>query len=477
MEARTFDEIVEAYRHARAKHDITELIALKADLGAYDTLEARTLSKSIESAIYFNTGDYRSSLTTLFELLEMYTDQGNLKGVSGVTSEIGTTYWRLGDYGLALEFLLRGFAVQEEIGNHEGAAATLNNIGIIYQQTGDYGNALEYYYNALELHQRYGNRHHEANTIGNIGSVYSRLSDFNAALDFKQRALELQHELGDRAGESNNLGGIGSVYMAMKQFDDAENYTRRSLALSSESGLNYIHASYSVQLAELFISTQRLSEARLQLDEHSELYNQFTDVHTKALAVRARMCIEEHKYDDARNLLLQVLEEATARNDRGVVVTAYEYLRDVAKGQSDLESYIFYNEQYQNISSELRGAETTRRVAILEKEREIEAQRRIQERERSILYGALPQHIAERLIKGEEVADHYDEASVIFVDIVGFTTISSTLTSQQVTTLLDAVFGICDEVCQRNNIMKIKTIGDSYLAFTETANSDQRVAN
>jgi len=63
------------------------------------------------------------------------------------------------------------------------------------------------------------------------------------------------------------------------------------------------------------------------------------------------------------------------------------------------------------------------------------------------------------------VNDHYDSAAVLFLDIVGFTTLSSTLSSQQVSALLDTLFGICDAACTNNQVTRIKTIGDSYLAF------------
>jgi len=105
-------------------------------------------------------------------------------------------------------------------------------------------------------------------------------------------------------------------------------------------------------------------------------------------------------------------------------------------------------------------------LTMMEAERGIAKGRTEREKERAILFGALPKEIADRMVRGEEVSDHIDAASVVFVDIVGFTTLSSTLTSQQVTTLLDTVFALCDEACARNGVMKVKTIGDSYMCFS-----------
>jgi class 3 adenylate cyclase len=66
--------------------------------------------------------------------------------------------------------------------------------------------------------------------------------------------------------------------------------------------------------------------------------------------------------------------------------------------------------------------------------------------------------------RGEVVNDHHDNAAVIFLDIVGFTTISDQLSSTEVVQLLESVFTALDAVCKKHDVVKIKTIGDSYMA-------------
>ena len=64
------------------------------------------------------------------------------------------------------------------------------------------------------------------------------------------------------------------------------------------------------------------------------------------------------------------------------------------------------------------------------------------------------------------IADTYDNASVMFLDIVGFTSLASQAPASHLVHLLNAVFERCDAVCDQFDLSKIKTIGDSYLAIS-----------
>ncbi|MFN2614945.1 MAG: adenylate/guanylate cyclase domain-containing protein [Actinomycetota bacterium] len=86
-------------------------------------------------------------------------------------------------------------------------------------------------------------------------------------------------------------------------------------------------------------------------------------------------------------------------------------------------------------------------------------------RSHSLLLNILPQPIIDRLGAGEQtIADRYDDVTVLFSDLVGFTSISSSLDATTLVTQLNAMFSQFDELCARYEVEKIKTIGDAYLA-------------
>jgi adenylate cyclase len=88
------------------------------------------------------------------------------------------------------------------------------------------------------------------------------------------------------------------------------------------------------------------------------------------------------------------------------------------------------------------------------------------ERARSerLLHNVLPVSIAEQLKDdGARIAQHFDEATVLFADIVGFTPLSQELSPKELVTVLDEIFSAFDAVAGRLGVEKIKTIGDAYM--------------
>ena len=90
----------------------------------------------------------------------------------------------------------------------------------------------------------------------------------------------------------------------------------------------------------------------------------------------------------------------------------------------------------------------------------------VAERARSerLLLNVLPQPIAERLKAGATgIAEHYDDVSVCFADLVGFTEHSSVMAADELVALLDQIFSAFDQVAGAEGVEKIKTIGDAYM--------------
>jgi guanylate cyclase len=85
-------------------------------------------------------------------------------------------------------------------------------------------------------------------------------------------------------------------------------------------------------------------------------------------------------------------------------------------------------------------------------------------RSESLLLNVLPAPVAERLKRSEAViADGFEDVTVLFADIVGFTPLSASLTPNEVVTLLNALFTAFDRLVDGCGLEKIKTIGDAYM--------------
>lgn len=87
-----------------------------------------------------------------------------------------------------------------------------------------------------------------------------------------------------------------------------------------------------------------------------------------------------------------------------------------------------------------------------------------QKKSEKLLLNILPQSIAQRLKqKHQPIADAFEEATVLFADIVGFTQLSTQIPPQELVQLLNQVFSAFDARVEQLGLEKIKTIGDAYM--------------
>ncbi len=92
-----------------------------------------------------------------------------------------------------------------------------------------------------------------------------------------------------------------------------------------------------------------------------------------------------------------------------------------------------------------------------------ERERLARENER-LLLNILPAPIAQRLRNGEPlIADRFDDVTLLFADVVEFTRLSSTLSPAELVGVLNEVFSAFDELVDRYDLEKVKTIGDAYM--------------
>jgi adenylate cyclase len=90
------------------------------------------------------------------------------------------------------------------------------------------------------------------------------------------------------------------------------------------------------------------------------------------------------------------------------------------------------------------------------------------ERSEALLANILPASVAERLKDPARniIADKYDDASVLFADIAGFTERASDMPPDQLILFLDKLYGDFDALVDKHDLEKIKVSGDSYMVVS-----------
>ncbi len=471
------------------------------------TPRAEAAALNTLGVLYFNTANYPAALDHYRRAFVLYEQTGNHNGMSNATLNMGVVYQSLGDYSSALEQFCRAQALSEELGDRNGTANATLNIGMLYQSMGEYPSALEYLHRVLSMFEELGNPNRLATATLNIGIVYFRTGSYPQAIEHIQRALSVSEELNNLAGMATCYSNIGAVYGEMGEFPASLQHFQRALVIHQEQGnrskvasdmsdmgtlysrsgdhataLECFRQAIAIQeelgnrvaltnslgsMITVLLDTDQDDEATTLLDQQSTMQMGSPLVQAEYAANRATLSEHRGDLDAAREFLTQALTTVAGSGSRAESSLFHLRLRDLAQKRNDFAGFIEHNAEYQRITEEVRGKDATQKMAVMDAERKAEHVDRERVKERALLYGALPKSVADRMLRGEKVSgDHYDDASVIFADIVGFTQLSEQMSPGDVVNLLEELFTLFDAICERHGVTKIKTIGDSYMCVS-----------
>ncbi len=126
----------------------------------------------------------------------------------------------------------------------------------------------------------------------------------------------------------------------------------------------------------------------------------------------------------------------------------------VAIGVDNADAYRTLSKRNKELKDSLE------KIEVLNKSIEEERQK-----SENLLLNILPRSIADRLKGGEGViADYFPSSTVLFADIVGFSKLTTKIkTPTRLVEILNRIFTEFDEIADKFNLEKIKTIGDCYM--------------
>uniref|UniRef100_A0A8C9UQ92 Guanylate cyclase n=1 Tax=Spermophilus dauricus TaxID=99837 RepID=A0A8C9UQ92_SPEDA len=159
----------------------------------------------------------------------------------------------------------------------------------------------------------------------------------------------------------------------------------------------------------------------------------------------------DHGPPECIRLMKQCWEEAP--DDRPSLDQIYSQFKSINQGKktSVADSMLWMLEKY---SQNLEGL-------VQERTEELELERRKTER---LLSQMLPPSVAEALKMGATVEpEYFDQVTIYFSDIVGFTTISALSEPIEVVGLLNDLYTLFDAVLGSHDVYKVETIGDAYM--------------
>ena len=167
---------------------------------------------------------------------------------------------------------------------------------------------------------------------------------------------------------------------------------------------------------------------------------------------------------DGYEVLRQMKMDDALRDIPVIIISAQDELESMVKGiELGAEDYLPKSFDPVLLKARIEACLEKKRLRDQEKAfmYEIQKERRRSER---LLLNILPGPVAERLKQTEDIiADYVEDVSVMFVDIVDFLPLSTSMPPAEMVKMLNAVFSTFDALVDQYGLEKIKTTGDCYM--------------
>ncbi len=279
--------------------------------------------------------------------------------------------------------------------------------------------------------------------LGNLGTLKLSLGELDSAEYYWRNALrnDIAHGFTKRiARKYSNLTAIpakrGEYGKALALYDSARTY---AIAAGDLDLLVRIESSYAWNLGKLGRHKEAL--------EHMEQHEVYKDSLLNIEKVRSLADMQE-KYES----------EKKAREITALKADKLSAALDKAKLQRTRNLYLFAAVVVLVLAGALWGRLrlTQRARRAVQKEKDVSE---------NLLLNILPAEVAAELkVNGTAEARQFDQATVLFTDFKGFTSLSERLTPAALVAEIDHCFKAFDGIVAARGIEKIKTIGDAYMA-------------
>lgn len=429
---------------------------------------------------YYMQGMYHQVLDYWNRSLAVFESVNNLLGVANLLNNLGSIYYHQGDDATALDYYLKSLAASEKLGNELRIATALINIGAVYNnKKATHDKALEYYLRAYP----YGEKLEDEGIIGttslNIGDLYLEQDKDSLALIYYEKSRKVWHE---SVRLANSLTNIGTVYSRMGEFSKAIEYQTRAINLARDRNAKFELIQSLMGLAETY---QLMGNAQMALKVYEE-------AKTMALGLKASYELQEiyegmvklyagrRDFNNAfryQTLLLE-LKDTLFNIETDDKIKGLQFTYEIDKKQSEINLLTKDKEIQQVTIQKQRVAKNAFLAGLLlifviafiifrnymakvkinkildNQKAEIE----------NLLLNILPKKIAKELrLNGKANPRSYESVTVLFTDFKDFTKISEELTPEELVNELNDYFVAFDNITEKYNLEKIKTIGDAYM--------------
>lgn len=468
---------------------------------------------------YNQQGIYKKAIACYTEILQLEISRDRKIQALGNS---GVVYKSIGEYAKALRNYQDAYNLlfQDMVSTKESTYEdTLTLMGIkyeianIYKAIPDYDRALQNYQDVKKLNEQIQFPYFFVLVDIGIGDCHLDNNVYNKAIvNYKSAVNTISgfdiNSTQKTEDQSNATNKIAIAFLKQNKIDSAKHYANQALSIAS--GQNNKHKSLSI-LPLIYITLGKVSTAEknynhalsylnkaLQMGDKNEAidlqstaFQQLSFVHEK-MGNTAAALETYQKHIALRDSIYnnQKLQELTRIDmqgyfDRQMFSDSLQRAKETAINQYKFQRQrlltytgfgitalllVFSYLLFRNYRRQKRD-----NIIISNARDAIREEKKVSEK---LLHNILPEEIAEDLKKrGATTAKHFNTVTVMFTDFVNFTKAGERMGSEALVEELHSCFKVFDEIIDKHNIEKIKTIGDAYLAVSGLPTPDNKHAS
>ncbi|MBK7985702.1 MAG: tetratricopeptide repeat protein [Ignavibacteria bacterium] len=429
---------------------------------------------------YRNLSDYTTAAEYYRKALALDEELGNWRGVADHTGNLGNLFLLMSDYPNALVYYQKALSLAEQTGNAAAIAIHTGNLGNIFLLFADYPNALSLFHKSLALAEASNNMSDTATQLGNIGNIYLAMKEYNIALDYYHKALMTKEQLGDKVGAASLTGNIAAVHFYLHDYTMSLQYYKRALGIHNELGNKAGVADVYVNIGS---NCKMMGDHAGAMDYCNKALELYTEVNNIAGIANCTQNIaglysddDNAEYDPvlAERYFLRAKELFEELGAKKELYETHYCLAVLFQLTRNWEKAFTHHQLFYALEKEVLNEETKKQAERLnyerktaEREKQAAIERTRLEATEQLLHNVLPPEIAGRILGGTKlIADKLDTVSVLFADIVEFTSLSQDISPEELVKGLNAIFTIFDELAEKYGLEKIKTMGDAYMVVS-----------
>lgn len=344
------------------------------------------------------SGMYDSSLATYRAAMKICNEYNIPDLKEYIYTNIGNNHLRMSENEQALTYFDSAAYFAEKNNNQVGLARIRNNIGSIYYEMGAYTLALKSYLKGLQLHEQLDSRKDIEVSLLNMSNVYYRLKDYPKAKDYIARAMEMAKESGSGYSVISCHITYANIFNEEKKYDSAMIYLREAMVLAKSVNQPYVTNIIIGNMAECYFNMGNLDSAFILHQETLALSRQLKDMEGIALA-QSGIGQVMVKRGDVREGISYLADALKVLQESGMKEQALETAEALAAGYEhtgDYKSAVKYLKLKETYRDSLDKEEALRnarnmeydyqidkreaQIALLEKDKDIEAARSKQQR-------------------------------------------------------------------------------------------------